>query len=185
MRIAGLVGTSLIDFPDRISCVLFLQGCNWNCWYCHNPQLIPLEADDSQSEPYTLKTFTEFLESRRGKLDGVVVTGGEPTIHSDLPHLLSTIKGMGYAVKLDTNGSNPQMVKDVLEAQLVDYIAMDIKAPWDRYEEICGRGVQVENVKQTLALLKVCSKGWEARTTVCPSLDDDDLRLMDNYVKVS
>ena len=182
MRIAGLVGSSLIDFPDHISCVLFLQGCNWNCWYCHNPQLIPLEA--VESDPYMLETFREFLERRKGKLDGVVVTGGEPTIHHDLPNLLSMIKGMGYAVKLDTNGSNPQMVRDVLAANLVDYIAMDIKAPWDKYEKICGFGVHVEKVKETLALLKKCSIGWEARTTVCPSLDDEDVRLMESYVKV-
>jgi pyruvate formate lyase activating enzyme len=182
MRIAGLVGSSLIDFPDRIACVLFLQGCNWNCWYCHNPQLIPLDSDES--DPYTLETFREFLERRKGRLDGVVVTGGEPTIHHDLPKLLYMIKGMGYAVKLDTNGSNPQMVKAILEAGLVDYIAMDIKAPWGKYQEICGMNAQVEQVKQTLAQLKGCSIGWEVRTTVCPSLDDEDLRLMESYVKV-
>ena len=132
MRIAGLVGSSLIDFPGRISCVVFLQGCNWNCWYCHNPQLIPLESDYRQNVMYTLATFEEFLANRKGKLEGVVVTGGEPTIHYDLPDLLSMIKGLGYAVKLDTNGSNPQMVSDVLYSELVDYISIDIKAPWYR-----------------------------------------------------
>jgi pyruvate formate lyase activating enzyme len=181
MRIAGLVGSSLLDFPDRISCVLFLQGCNWNCWYCHNPQLISLDSDES--DPYTLETFREFLGRRKGRLDGVVVTGGEPTIHRDLPNLLAMIKGMGYAVKLDTNGSNPQMVKDILDANLVDYIALDIKAPWDKYALICGDGVRVEYVKQTLALLKGCAIGWEARTTVCPSLNGEDLKKMEGVAK--
>lgn len=182
MRIAGLVGSSLIDFPGRISCVVFLQGCNWDCWYCHNPQLIPLESNDRHGGMYTLATFKEFLARRKGKLDGVVVTGGEPTIHHDLPELLCMIKCMGYVVKLDTNGSNPKMVKAVLDAGLVDYIAMDIKAPWSRYEEICGSGVQVEQVKETLVLLKGCSIGWEARTTVCPSLDEEDIENIEGYV---
>ena len=182
MKIAGIVGTSLIDFPNRISCVVFLQGCNWNCWYCHNPQLIPLEANVSGSTTRSMRTLQSFLERRSGKLAGVVITGGEPTIHEDLPALLSMIKHMGYAVKLDTNGSNPAMIKAVLDAHLVDYIAMDIKAPWKRYKEICGKQVQVEKVQQTLALLKGCSIGWEARTTICPSLQQADLAVMEAYL---
>jgi pyruvate formate lyase activating enzyme len=133
---------------------------------------------------YTLATFKEYLAIRKVKLDGVVVTGVEPTIHHDLPELLCMIKGMGYAVKLDTNGSNPKMVKAVLDAGLVDYIAMDIKASWERYEEICGSGVRVEQVKETLSLLKGCLIGWEARTTICPSLNEGDLGRMESYVKV-
>ncbi len=184
MRISGLVGSSLIDFPDCISCVLFLQGCNWNCWYCHNPQLIPLENNTGEQVEYSMETFKDFLDRRRGRLDGVVVTGGEPTIHHELPALLSMIKEMGYAVKLDTNGSNPRMVKDILDANLVDYIAMDIKAPWEKYRKICGSGANVDRVKETLDILKRCSIGWEARTTVCPSLDSKDLLLMEDYARL-
>ena len=176
MRIAGMMKSSLIDFPDRIACVLFTQGCNWNCWYCHNQELIPQvsSAESQEGIPPAIceKTIFSFLDTRRKLLDGVVISGGEPTLHADLPDFMARIAALGYRVKLDTNGSNPQMIQHILDRHLAAYIALDIKGPWDQYHTICRAPVNVQAVQQTLSLLKGSSIGWEARTTVFSGLTE-------------
>lgn len=124
MLISGIVKSSLLDYPGLISCVIFLPGCNYDCFYCHNRPLI-------QGSPDILnpREVFDFLQKRKGQLDGVVISGGEPTLHKDLIPLIAQIRLLGYKVKLDTNGSNPQIIAETLEKNLCDYYAVDYKAP--------------------------------------------------------
>ena len=131
MRFGGLQKYSLIDFPGKVSCVLFLSGCNFDCPYCHNPDLVRGEQLCSSSKDEA--EIYAFLERRKGLLDGVVISGGEPTLVEDLAPLCEKIKGMGYPVKMDTNGSRPKVIKRLTDESLVDYIAMDIKTAPSRY----------------------------------------------------
>ena len=133
MKIGGLQKVSLIDYPGMISAIIFSQGCNFRCSYCHNPGLV----DPDLFQPCMKeKDVLDFLQTRRGKLDAVAITGGEPTIQNNLMPFIKQIKKMGFAVKLDTNGSKPQVIKALLSEKLLDYIAMDIKAPLEKYEKI-------------------------------------------------
>lgn len=168
MRIGGLERFSLIDFPGVPAAVVFTRGCNFRCPYCHNGSLLTGEtvSDDALSEERVLS----FLESRRGRLSGVVVSGGEPTIQSDLPRFLALIRGMGYAVKLDTNGSRPEMIEKVLSSGLVDYIAMDVKAPCELYPTLSGVSVDTGAVMDSLSLIASSGLPHLFRTTVPPGL---------------
>jgi len=163
MIFSGLQKTSLIDFPGRISAILFTRGCTFRCVYCHNPELV----DPKQYYPEIPETeIIKFLDKRREILDGVVITGGEPTIFSDLPAFIKRIKAMGFAVKLDTNGTNFKMLKQLVEAKAVDYVAMDIKHHLARYAEITG--VDVPDVYRSLKYLLTEPVDYEFRTTLLP-----------------
>ena len=166
MQIGGITKSSLIDYPKKISAVIFLIGCNFNCPYCHNPELVISNI----IEPIDINTIYSFLKKRKGLLDGVVITGGEPTLHKKLPEFIKNIKDMGYLIKLDTNGSNPNMVEELIENKLVDYIAMDIKAPFDEYNNIITKEINIENVKKTFKLLVQNKVDYEFRTTVVSNL---------------
>lgn len=162
MKIAGIVKSSLIDFPGKIAAVVFTQGCNFRCGFCHNPDLIPGgEGKISEIE------FFEFIQSRHGKLDGVVITGGEPTVQADLPQFISRIKDHEYLVKLDTNGGNPVMLKNLIDAKLVDFVAMDIKGPLESYTKIC-RFDEGENIKESINIITESGLLYEFRTTAVP-----------------
>jgi pyruvate formate lyase activating enzyme len=126
MKIAGLIKQSYIDYPGKMAAVVFTQGCNFRCGYCHNPSLV-LPRLFHHNKLVAVSDVLIHLENRKDWLDGVVITGGEPTIHGDLPDFLRQIKSLGYLVKLDTNGSNPLMLEKVIKENLVDFIAMDIK----------------------------------------------------------
>jgi pyruvate formate lyase activating enzyme len=167
-NIKGFIKTSLIDYPGKIACVLFMGGCNFRCPYCYNTDLV---FHSSSLPSPTQEDLAKFLHSRRGWLDGVVVSGGEPTIHQDLPQLLEWIKGFGYAVKLDTNGSNPLMLQKLLEGGLVDYVAMDVKAPLspERYR-LFSQGNGIGEVRTAVEILMSSSVPYEFRTTVVPGL---------------
>ncbi len=166
MLIGGITKSSLIDFPKKISAVVFLIGCNFNCPYCHNPELVISNI----VEPIHTNTIYSFLKSRIGLLDAVVITGGEPTLHKDLPDFIKNIKDMGFLVKLDTNGSNPLMVEHLIKNKLIDYIAMDIKAPFDEYKNIVSKDINVENVKKTFEIVVQNKIDYEFRTTVVSNL---------------
>ena len=133
MQIAGLQKSSLLDYPSKIAAVVFTQGCNFRCPYCHNPNLISMV---SCSEFMQEAVLFNFLRGRVGKIDSVVVSGGEPTLQKDLESFFSKIKEMGFLTKLDTNGTNPDVVKKLIDKGLSDYIAMDIKAPLEKYSAI-------------------------------------------------
>ena len=161
--IGGLQKVTLLDFPGKVACTVFLTGCNLRCPYCHNPDLV-LTKDNGKY--ISEKEFFEFLLSRKGKLDGVCITGGEPTLYPSLPDLLRRIRRMGFLVKLDSNGTVPEMLEHLLREKLLDYVAMDIKNAPSRYAEACGADV-IEQVENSAALLKNSNIDYEFRTTVC------------------
>jgi len=163
LRIGAIQRTSLIDYPGLISCVLFTQGCNFRCGYCHNPEL--LDANN-WSKPLLLDSIFNFLVKRVGKIDSVVITGGEPTLHLGLPDFIKKIKNMGFKVKLDTNGTNPEMLKGLLKDFLVDYIAMDVKAPLSKYSLITGGDVRIDQIRSSINLIMSKAPDYEFRTTV-------------------
>ncbi len=171
MRIGGLLKSSLIEYPGLISAVIFTQGCNFRCPYCHNPQLV----DPAKfTLPVSQEEILAFLEMRRGMLDAVVITGGEPTIHDDLPFLLTKIKNYGYPIKLDTNGTNPEMIELLLKMKLVNYLAMDIKAPLDKYFDITRVPCEPEKIKESIRLINNSAIDFEFRTTVIDTLHSED-----------
>ncbi len=169
MRIAGLQKMTLLDFPQRIACTVFLPGCNLRCPFCHNASLVLRPGEQPMLERDELLAF---LEGRKGKLDGVCITGGEPTLHKDLPQLIRSIKEKGFQVKLDTNGSDPSMLRSLLDENLLDYVAMDIKNSKDRYADTCGGVDILPQVKISAKLLMESNIDYEFRTTVCHPYHD-------------
>lgn len=159
MIIGGLQKTSLLDFPEKIAAIVFTMGCNFRCGYCHNPELINGEAK--------IEEVFEFLKTRQGKLDGVVITGGEPCLQKDLPEFIKQVKELGFAVKLDTNGSFPEMLEKVLPD--LDYVAMDIKAPLEKYSQIVNVDVDTSKILKSIEVLKNGGVDYEFRTTVVNS----------------
>lgn len=173
MKIAGLIKTSLIDFPGNIAAVVFTQGCNFRCGFCHNPDLLDIQQPEAVSE----ENFFEFLKERQNILDGVVITGGEPTLQTDLIDFIKKIRELGFKVKLDTNGTNPKVLKSLIDLKLIDYVAMDIKGPLESYKKICGP-VNLDSIKKSLEILQEGDVAYEFRTTVLPyyhSLEDFEL----------
>ena len=166
MQIQGLQKLTLLDYPGRTACTVFLSGCNFRCPFCHNAPLLTAADEDGMDEDELLA----FLKKRQGLLDGVAVTGGEPLLRPELPALLEKIKALGYAVKLDTNGTNPAMLKALLHERVLDYVAMDIKNSPSRYAETCGGIDCLSRVRESAALLMDGTVDYEFRTTVCAPL---------------
>ncbi len=173
MKIGGVQRVSLIDYPGKIGATLFTQGCNFRCPYCHNPDLVdPAQYGDPIPEEQVLA----FLEKRLGKLEAVTVTGGEPTLQKDLARFFETLKGMGYLIKLDTNGSNPALLELLVNKRLVDYLAMDIKGPLARYAEIASAKTDTSKIRKSIDVIKTSGIEHEFRTTVVRSqIDIQDL----------
>jgi pyruvate formate lyase activating enzyme len=173
MKIGGLRRVSLIDYPGLICATVFLQGCNFKCPYCHNPELVdPGLFRTSIKE----NTVMEFLDSRKGKLDAVTICGGEPTIQDDLNRFIKQIKKMGFAVKLDTNGSQPNVIKALIAEKLLDFIAMDVKAPLDKYKEIVKTNVNQDSIKESIKIILKAKVPYEFRTTLVQSqLEENDI----------
>lgn len=167
MKIGGLQKVSLIDYQGQISAVVFTQGCNFRCPYCHNPELV---CSDLFGDTLEVNSVLSFLARRRGKLDAVVVTGGEPTINKSLPAFLRRVKSMGYLIKLDTNGSNPDMVKYLMDTDLLDYIAMDVKTAPGKYSLVADVPVDPDTILKTISIILSSELDYEFRTTVVPGL---------------
>ena len=167
MNISGLQKMTLLDFPGKVACTVFLAGCNYRCPYCHNAELL-----DGKIEPLmSREEFLAFLSKRKGLLDGVCISGGEPTLSAGLKELMAEIKAMGYAIKLDTNGSRPAVLKELAEANLLDYVAMDIKNCPDRYAGTCGlKQMDLASVEESAAFLMAGNLDFEFRTTVVQEL---------------
>ncbi len=168
MLLGGLEPCSFSDYPGRPAAVLFTQGCNFRCPFCHNPDLLPLRPQKTPLPP--VEEVLAFLAHRRARLGGVVISGGEPTIQEDLGDFLLHLKRLGYAVKLDTNGSRPGVLADLLAAGLLDYIAMDLKAPPGKYERLCGAPVDMAAIREAASLIAASGVAHHFRTTVVPSL---------------
>jgi len=168
VKLGGWQKCSLIDFPGKVCAVLFTKGCSFRCPFCHNPGLV-LPKQLAQ-EHLDEKIVFEFLQKRKGLLDGVVVSGGEPTIHADLPEFLTTIKTMGFAIKLDTNGDHPEMIERLIRKNLVDYWAMDRKASLPRYAQITGIPIDTRKIEQSSSLIIQSGLPYEFRTTLVREL---------------
>ena len=177
MRIAHLLETSLIDYPGRVAAVLFTAGCNFRCPFCHNAELV-LPEKVSELRLLDPDEVLAFLAERRGFLDGLVVTGGEPTIQDDLDAFLAGVKGLGLLVKLDTNGARPDVLEALLGEKLLDYVAMDVKAPFGRYPEFAGVEVDLRAIQESICLIRERAPDYEFRTTVAPGLRVEDLRAI-------
>ena len=170
MIIGGLQKLTLIDYPGKLAATVFTVGCNFFCEFCHNPDLVLVKK--TGNEPFmTSEQFFWWLEKKLGLLDGICITGGEPTIHSELPQFIKEIKYLGFAVKLDTNGTNPEMLENLLNKNLVDYLAMDIKSSLDKYHKFSRIKLDVDKIKRSVDLVQQAPE-YEFRTTVIPLFHD-------------
>jgi pyruvate formate lyase activating enzyme len=163
MMIGGVQKNSFIDYPGRISCVLFLSGCNFTCPYCHNPELV--RGQPTGAFCPSIEEFYEFLDQRRFFLEGVVISGGEPTLHAELPSICTNIKKRGYQIKLDTNGSRPEIILRLIKEGLVDFVAMDIKTAPDNYAPIFTPYELAKPVKESIGIVLNLAPAYEFRTT--------------------
>lgn len=166
MIFGGFEKFTLIDFPGKISSVVYTIGCNFQCPYCHNPELV----NETVEKKYPEKEVLEFLEHRKGMIDALVITGGEPTLHNDLLDFMEKVKDIGILVKLDSNGTRPDVFRKAIERGLVDYIAMDIKSPLAKYSAIVARPVDVDAIRESIKLLLDGKVKYEFRTTVVKAL---------------
>lgn len=203
MLIGGLQKFSLLDYPEKISAIVFTQGCNYRCQFCYNPMLVwPIKVGKSKYAQNVTGASGQtaerqkvhpkikeddlfvFLRSRVGKLDAIVITGGEPCLQKDLPKLIVKIKKLGFLVKLDTNGSYPEMLAKLVNKKLVDYIAMDLKAPADKYEKVAGGEADFDKIKQSVKIIRQSGLPYEFRTTIVPELlNKDDIGEMGKVIK--
>lgn len=165
MEFKGHQKSSFIDYPDKISTVLFTGGCNFRCPYCHNSELV-YDKGQVIEEEYILN----YLKKRRKMIDAVCISGGEATLHQGLEEFIKKAKGLGYLIKLDTNGTKPEVLKRLIEKNLLDYIAMDIKAPFNKYEKVINSNVNIESIKESIDIIMKSDIDNEYRTTVCREL---------------
>jgi pyruvate formate lyase activating enzyme len=177
MHIGGLLKFSLIDYPGKVAAVVFTAGCNYRCPFCHNPELVLPELFNPA---ISIDDVLAFLEKRKGQLQGVVITGGEPTIHNDLLDFLSRIKTLGYPIKLDTNGSRPDVLREIVERRLADFIAMDIKSSLENYCKATGVSADLSAVKESISIIKGSGCEYQFRTTLLKKLvsESDLLDIM-------
>jgi pyruvate formate lyase activating enzyme len=167
MTFGGIEKLTLIDYPGKVACVVYTIGCNFRCPYCHNPELVDetVEARIAEDEVFAL------LARKTGFLDGIVITGGEPTMHGDdLLRFMAEVKSRGFLVKLDSNGTNPDVLRKAIERHLADYLAMDIKAPLSKYNAAVGRPVDTAAIRASIELIKASAVPYEFRTTVVKSM---------------
>lgn len=172
MVIAGLQKTTLLDYPGKVACTIFLAGCNFSCPYCQNWEIVTGAGED-----FSEQEILSFLSKRKGVLDGVCVTGGEPLINPDIETFISKIKDLGYSVKLDTNGSFPDKLISLSEKKLIDTVAMDIKNSLSRYEETVGRNVDKAKIDESVKYLLSDRVDYEMRTTVVKEFHDENSML--------
>ncbi len=181
MNIQGLQKTTLLDYPGKIACTIFLGGCNFRCPFCHNSMLLDPEITPVMSED----EIFDFLSRRRNIIEGVCVTGGEPTLQADLPSFIEKIRSLGYLIKLDTNGTRPDMIKALLDANLLDYIAMDIKNSMDNYRHTVGvaDSYDLGSIPESIELIKAYAPDYEFRTTLVSNFHTEaDIALMGKMI---
>ena len=181
MKIGGLQKVSLTDYPGKISAIVFTQGCNFSCPYCHNPELVDpgLYQECLQEEE-----FFSYLEKRKGKIEAVTITGGEPTIQNDLIPFIMRVKAMERLIKIDTNGSKPEVLEELIRRNLVDYLAMDIKAPLEKYAAITRTPVNGKAIRQSIMLIMNSGIDYEFRTTIVKSqIKEADLLAIGRLIK--
>jgi pyruvate formate lyase activating enzyme len=182
MKICAIQKTTLIDYPGHVAATVFLAGCNFRCPWCYAKELVFPELIAKQPDiPW--EELSDFLETKKDYLEGVVICGGEPTLNPELPELIKKIKDMGFKVKLDSNGSNPKMLKRLIEDRLVNYVAMDIKLPKDRYPLVFGDKLSVDDIEESIKVLKNSDIDFEFRTTCAPGVHTAaDLAVMAEWI---
>lgn len=171
MILGGYQKLTLIDYPGKVATTVFTTGCNFRCPFCHNPQLVNLPS--LQTGNLMEKEFFDFLKKRKGKLEGVCITGGEPIIQKDLVDFIKKIKKMGFAVKLDTNGMRPDILKKIIDQKIVDFIAMDIKNSLKKYSKTSGVKVDTDRIKLSVELIRNSGLPYEFRTTAVPGFHEE------------
>ena len=162
MIIGGLQKTTLLDFPNHVACIIFTKGCNFRCPFCQNSTLIGINHEDEITEEYIF----DYLIKRQGILDGVVITGGEPTVQKDLKEFIKKIRKLGYKVKLDTNGYNPVVLKELIDENLLDYVAMDVKHTFEKYHIVAGKMINTDFILESIKILEESNVKHEFRTTI-------------------
>jgi pyruvate formate lyase activating enzyme len=165
MKIGGFQKTSLLDYPDYISAIIWTVGCNFRCPFCYNKNLVFGDV-----ETYPQEEIFSFLEKRKGKLDGLVITGGEPLLQDDIVDFTGKVKKLGYLIKIDTNGTYPEKLKELIDKKLVDYIAMDVKAQKKKYDQLTGVKTKLIDIEKSIAIIKNSAPDYEFRTTFIPGL---------------
>lgn len=166
MNFGGFEKITLIDYPGKIACVVYTIGCNFRCPYCHNPELV----DETVETIITEEEILDFLDKRKVMIDGVVITGGEPTMHPELLDFMRKVKEKGFLVKLDSNGTNPAFLRKAIDENLVDYLAMDIKSPLSKYSQTVARPVDIDAIRESISLLISGGVDYEFRTTLIKAL---------------
>jgi pyruvate formate lyase activating enzyme len=174
MLLGGFQKMTLIDYPGKIATTVFTAGCNFRCPFCHNPELVELDPEDMPIFREQEEKFFTFLEGRKGLLDGVCITGGEPTVQADIIPFMRKLKDMGFLVKLDSNGTNPDILAQVFDEGLADYIAMDIKNGPERYHEAVGTAVDMDRIRESIRLIMDSRVDYEFRTTVVPGIHTEE-----------
>lgn len=183
MLFGGLQKTTLVDYPGKVAATVFTLGCNFRCPYCHNPELV-LPTLIKKQPKIGEKEVLNFLKSRQNLLEGLCITGGEPTLHSDLIDFIRKVKDLGFLVKLDTNGSFPEVINNLIGQKLIDYIAMDIKAPRHKYNIFTETDKDIKNVEKSVELLKQNKVDYEFRTTLAPDiLEEQDIMDIVEWIK--
>jgi pyruvate formate lyase activating enzyme len=175
MLIAGLQKNSLVDYRGKVAAVVFVPFCNYNCFYCHNRILLEKNSEKILYKPTEEKEFFEFLEKRKGLLHGVVITGGEPTLHKELGEFIDGIREKGYPIKLDTNGYKPDALEELIKEKKLDFVAMDIKGPPEKYSKICGVPIDMDKIRKSISLIMNSGLEYEFRTTVPPGFTLEDI----------
>ena len=180
MKISGLQRLTLLDYPGKMACTVFTYGCNFRCPFCHNALLVTQQSGDSISED----EFFAFLKKRQGILEGVCISGGEPTLQGDLREFILKIKALGYAIKLDTNGTNPRLLQSLIKEELLDYVAMDIKNSPEKYSLTCGCEVNLDAVKESVSIIKESGIDYEFRTTTVRQFHSaEDFEAIARWIK--
>ena len=183
IQIGGLQKLTLIDYPGRISATVFLTGCNFRCPWCYSAEIVLPEKIKNQPK-ISEKELFKFLKERKKLIEGVVLCGGEPTTSKDLVSLIEKIKKMGFSVKLDTNGSDPALLKKLIDKKLIDYVAMDIKAPKEKYSEVAGTKIDVKKIQKSIDILKEGKVDYEFRSTIVPTLHTkEDVMEMAKWIR--
>lgn len=169
MTINGMQKLTLLDYPGNVACLIFTQGCNFRCPFCHNSGLLDM---NNNCEKIDEKEVFKYLEKRRGLLDGVCISGGEPLLQKDIEDFIRKVKDLGYKVKLDTNGSSPKKLKHLIEDGLIDYVAMDIKNDFLNYDKTAGMCTNIDNIKKSIEIIENSNIEYEFRTTIVKQFHD-------------
>lgn len=178
MKISGFDKLTLLNYPDKIACTIFTSGCNLRCPFCHNSGLVTNNYNE-----ISFDSIYEYLKKRIGILDGVCITGGEPLIHADIKDYIKKIKDLGYLVKIDTNGCNPKLLKELIDLKLVDYIAMDIKNIYSKYDITSGVKVNIDNIKKSISIIENSGIDYEFRTTIVKEFHStQDIKEILSYI---